>query len=237
MKKILIMLYTALIIAVLSPSEALSLGGDVEIIDTPTANSVGFGSYDLSFRFYDQGSVMSRLLYGIIMKDLTLGLSFDIENVVGSGDITAHRPYLYIKLPLYTEDDIWPSVSVGFDEQGLGRYDADSEAYQFNPMGFFLVMTKTGLLPGFNIGGGINADYSITGSEEEHLKGFVNANYLLGPEFMLLAESRNIAERGYINGGARYMLTPELHFEFSALNIGGRGDIERIIRITYSGQF
>ncbi|MDA3793345.1 MAG: hypothetical protein PF545_06835 [Elusimicrobia bacterium] len=238
MKKFIVIFYIVTALTGLISSPALSLEGDVEIIDTPTAESVGFGSYDLSFRLYDRGSIMARLLYGIIMKDLTLGLSFDAENVVGAGEVKAHRPYLYIKLPLYTGGYKWPAVSVGFDEQGLGRYDDTDKIYQFNPMGFFMVMTKTGMGPGLNMGAGINADYSITKTDDTGLKGFVNASYTLGPEFMMLAEVRDIYSwSSYVNAGARYMLTPELHFEFSALNIGGIGKVERIISVNYSGRF
>ncbi len=236
-KKFIVILSMVAVIAGGLATVGICYEGDVEIIDTPTAASVGFGSYDLSFRLYDEGSIMARLLYGIIMKDLTLGISFDAENVVGSGEVKAHRPYLYIKLPLYSGGYKLPAISVGFDEQGFGRYNDTDKHYQFNPMGFFMVMTKTDLGPGFNMGAGINADYSITKTNKERVKGFVNASFTLGPEVMLRTEVRDIYNwNSYVNAGVRYMLTPELHFDFSALNIGG-GDVERIIRISYSGCF
>jgi hypothetical protein len=207
----------------------------IDVIDTPTANSVEFGSFDLSFRLYDRGSILTRLFYGIIMKNLTLGLSFDAENVVGTGDIEPRRPYLYVKLPLYTGNSVWPGISLGFDEQGFGAYDEDEEQYRFRAMGFFLVLTKKGVVPGLNIGAGVNADYS---GPDEKIRGFVNTDFMIGPEFMILAEVKEIDEEGaYSNVGAKYLLSPDLNFEFSVLNIGGQGDAERILRVTYKGTF
>ncbi|MBN2406245.1 MAG: hypothetical protein JXJ19_00980 [Elusimicrobia bacterium] len=211
----------------------------VDVIDTPTAASVELGSYAFSMRLYDQGSIMTRLYYGIIMNNLTLGLSFDAENVVGTGDINAHRPYLYIKFPLYTGDYTWPALSMGFDEQGLGVYNDETDQYPIPPLGFFFVATKKGLLSGLNLGSGLNANYSLIDDAEEKIQGFVNLDYTLGPEFMLLAELKEISSgnKPRFNGGAKYMLNPSLHFDFAVLNIGGSYTTERIVRVTYRGEF
>jgi len=206
----------------------------VDIIDTPTASSVEFGSYDFSIRFYDGGSVLARLFYGIIMDNLTLGLSFDAGNFVGTGTVDPRRPYLYVKFPLYSGSGLLPAISLGFDEQGRGAYDEDSSEYQFAPMGFFLAMTSMGIIPGLNLGGGINSDYS---QESEVLKGFINADFTLGPEFMLLGEINSIGYNAYANAGFRYLLTPDISFEFAVRNIGTGPEAERILMGSYRGRF
>lgn len=206
----------------------------VDVIDTPTASSVEFGSYDFSIRFYDGGSILTRLFYGIIMENLTLGLSFDAGNFVGTGTINPRRPYLYIKFPLYSGRGVLPKISLGFDEQGRGVYDEDSEEYQFAPMGFFLSMTSMGLFPGLNVGGGVNSDYS---QDRDRIKGFLNADFTLGPEFMLLGELNSIGYDAYLNAGFRYMLSPDISFEFGVRNIGSGPEAERILRGSYSGRF
>lgn len=207
-----------------------------EVIDTPTANSIGLGSFSCSTRLYGGGSILTRLFYGIIMDGLTLGLSFDAENVIGTEDINPHRPYLYIKFPLYRGNQKWPVIGLGFDEQGLGAYDEDTDKYQVLPMGFFLVFTKLGLTTGLNFSVGANANYSVVPDTEERILGFCNADFMLGPEFMLIAEVKEItAWDSFVNAGARYFLNPELSFEFSGLNLGSRnGKTERIIKVTYT---
>jgi hypothetical protein len=208
----------------------------IEAIDTPTANSIELGSYSFSLRLYKQGSILARLYYGIIMRNLTLGLSIDGENIVGTGTVKPRRPYLFIKLPLYTGDETWPILSLGFDEQGLGDYNDDINEYEIKPMGFFVVLTKEGIAPGLNVSIGANANYSLLKDAERKIYGFCNANFMVGPEFMLLAELKEfVAWDSYLNLGAKYLLTPELNFEFSALNVGGNsGEPERIIRVTYT---
>lgn len=209
-----------------------------EIIDTPTATSKELGSYAVSVRLYKEGSILTRLYYGIIVKNLTLGLSFDAENVIGSGSVEPRRPYLYIKLPLYLGSYTWPAISVGFDEQGFGKYNEDNEEYEVPPVGFFLVFTKKALMTGLNVSFGINANYTFKEDTEEKIKGFCNADFMLGPEFMILAEVKEITMwNSYFNAGAKYLLNPQLDFEFSLLDLGGRSVLERIIKVTYTGEF
>lgn len=235
MKKVFLILFLFTLPAI---NAAGSQSHIVDVIDTPTASSVDFGSYSISFRLYDQGSILTRLFYGIIMKNLTLGLSFDTENIIGSKDMKPRRPRLYIKLPLYDGNYTWPALSVGFDEQGFGIYNDNNEEYQFLPMGFFLVFTKMDIAPSLNVGLGVNADYSLRQDADEKIKGFVNADYTVTPKFMLLAEGKSLGQDVvWGNLAAKYMLNPDLHFEFAVLNLGGRGKIERILRVTYNGMF
>jgi hypothetical protein len=233
MKKVLVLLC---IVAVFSYGRVLAQESNIEAIDTPTANSIDLGSYAFSVRLYEGGSILTRLYYGIIMEDLTLGLSFDTENLVGTESVSIRRPFLYIKLPLYSGDQKWPAISMGFDEQGLGRYDDDINEYEIPPMGFFFVFTKLGIYPGLNFSAGMNANYSLVRDAEEKIMGFCSADFMIGPEFMLLAEVKEIQPwNSYVNAGAKYFLTPELNFEFSALDLNQRrGDMERIIRIVYT---
>jgi hypothetical protein len=155
------------------------------------------------------------------MRNLTLGLSIDGENVVGTGTVKPRRPYLFIKLPLYSGDEFWPVLSMGFDEQGLGSYNDDTDEYEVNPMGFFIVATKLGLTTGLDVSAGLNANYSLIETEEKRILGFCNANYTIGPEFVVHGEVKEIAEwDSTVNLGAKYLLTPELP--------------ERIIRVTYT---
>ncbi|NLB35600.1 MAG: hypothetical protein GX817_07340 [Elusimicrobia bacterium] len=206
----------------------------VDVIDTPTASSVEFGSYDFSVRFYDGGSLLARLFYGIIMDNLTLGLSFDAGGFVGTGNVSMRRPYLYVKFPLYSGKGLIPAICLGFDEQGRGAYDEDSEKYKFAPMGFYLAMTSMGVLPGLNLGGGINSDYS---QKPETLKGFLNLDFTLGPEFMLLGEVNSIGHNAYVNAGFRYLLTSDISFEISLRDIGSGSETERILMGSYRSRF
>ncbi len=209
----------------------------VEVIDTPTAHAIDFETYDLSFRLYDQGSILTRLFYGMIIKNLTLGLSFDAEGVVGTGDVDIRRPYLYVKIPVYGGSRKWPAISVGFDEQGTGKYNEEEEAYQYPPTGFFLVMTQKYLAPGLDVSAGVSADYSSDGDKSEEVTGFVNSTFMLGPDFMLMAEGKAIGGDAYVNAGFRYNLEDFLSFDFGVTGIMNEDKEERILRVIYRGAF
>lgn len=235
MKKMCLILF--LLFALPAVSAAESQAHIIEVIDTPTVSLVDFGSYLISFRLYGQGSILYRLFFGTIMKNLTLGLSFDTENIISTGNIRLRRPSLYVKVPLYDGDYTWPAISTGFDEQGMGRYDDEAKGYQFLPMGLFLIFTKMDLEPGLNVGLGVNADYLLRRGPAK-IKGFVNADYTMSPKFMLLTEVKSIgSDATYGNIAVKYMFNLDLHFEFAMLNMGGSGGIERILRITYKGMF
>lgn len=236
-KKLIIILIAGFLVLA-NARQSMGAGDLVETIDTPTANALDFETYRLSFRLYGEGSILTRLFYGIVMEDLTLGLSFDTENIIGSKVPGAQRPYLYVKFPLYVTESTWPAVSVGFDEQGFGKYLSNEEGYQFSPMGFYIVFTQRGLVPGLDISGGVNSDYSLYEDAEEYIKGFASASYMVGPEFVLLSEVKDIHQwNAHLNAGAKYILSPNLNFEFSVLNIGGVDKPERILKFNYSGKF
>ncbi len=236
-KKIIIVLILGTLVSV-SSARRSGAGELIEAIDTPTANALKFETYRLSFRLYGEGSILTRLFYGIIMEDLTLGLSFDAENIIGSRTPGAQRPYLYVKMPLHISNTAWPSFSVGFDEQGYGNYISNKKGYQFSPMGFYLVFTQKGLAPGLDISGGINSDYSLYEESEEYIKGFANVMYMLGPEFVLLSEVKDLNNwDASVNAGVKYILSQELNFKFSVLDIGGTDKAERILKLNYSGEF
>ncbi len=208
-----------------------------ELIDTPTARSVDFGSYLLMFRLYGTGSVTGRLQYGIIMQNLTLGVSINAENMVGDSTIKLRRPYLYGKIPFYSGDHIWPAISIGFDEQGYGEFRSD-DTYQYSPLGFFVAMSKYGIVPGLNLNFGVNTNHGISSAADQGVSGFTGIDFMLGPEFMLLAEGRDINEDGgQINLGAKYLLRPELSFELSFIDLAANPGPSRILKIVYSGDF
>ncbi len=218
-------------------SPAVSSYRLTELIDTPTANAVDFGSYILMFRLYGPGSVVGRLQYGIIMQNLTLGLSLNAENVVGHGDVNLRRPYLYAKIPFYSGDNFWPAVSFGFDEQGYGEY-SKKDTYEYPPLGFFVVASKYGVLPGLNLNLGVNTNHGIPSADDQGVTGFTGIDFMLGPEFMALAEFKDIdKDGGKVNLGIKYLLSPELSFELNFIDLGGKSGPSRILKIMYRGYF
>src|SRR4051812_26637030 len=72
----------------------------VELLDIPTADILEPMTYSTAFRFYNEGGLSSRLVIGPL-KRVNLGISFDAQRVIGSGDPHMIRPSLFFKLRMF----------------------------------------------------------------------------------------------------------------------------------------
>ncbi|MGM0567690.1 MAG: hypothetical protein ACQESB_00565 [Elusimicrobiota bacterium] len=217
-----------------------AIGSDfkvTELINTPTAHAVDYGDFHLSFRLYNEGSVINRLQYGIIVENLALGLGVDAENIVGNGDVEIRRPALYVKIPVYSGDDVWPALSVGYDEQGYGGY-TDEDKYKYPPMGFFASATRYGILAGLNFNFGLNSTQGMSSAYDRKTRGFAGLDYMIGPEVMAMAEVEDIpSSSAMLNAGFKYLMHTDLSFQLLFIDVLGGAELNRSLRVFYEGEF
>ena len=83
----------------------------IEAVDIPTADILDPSTYAVNFRFYDQGGIASRLVIGPL-KRVNLGVTFDGQNIIGSGDPHMVRPSIYFKLRAFDGTDVLPALAV-----------------------------------------------------------------------------------------------------------------------------
>ncbi|PKM92630.1 MAG: hypothetical protein CVU80_02355, partial [Elusimicrobia bacterium HGW-Elusimicrobia-4] len=102
------------------------------IIDIPTAEVVEYSNYDLSFRLHGAGGVLSKMTFGVF-KPINIGISWDVDKLIGTGNqkIDTRPPAILFKARVFGGGLKLPAISFGYDGQGYGTYDSDTDKYQY----------------------------------------------------------------------------------------------------------
>ena len=232
-------LFLALIITCFSASYSiLSAGEALDLIDTPTPEIAEQGGYNVNFRFYsledEGGSNKSGLLVGLffgVLEHMNLGVYLDTENIIGNHDIKLRRPRLFVKFRLFGGTEYFPSIGVGYDDQGHGEYEDGT--YDQRERGFFIVLCKENFLPNLEVLSGING-YDF---DKFRIRGFISLFSRVYENLIPMLEFDNLGggSENRINVGLRYFITPSLNVEIDGRDIGDGFD--RIFRIGYMSAF
>jgi hypothetical protein len=214
-------------------------GGDspqLEVVDIPTSDILDPSTFSTSFRFYNDGGIMSRLVIGPFRR-VNLGISFDAQRVIGSADPHLIRPSVFFKLRFFDGNDFLPAFALGYDNQGY-LYQESTKRFLQDEKGIYLVGSHEILLPNLELHAGMNVPKE---DSDAKLFGFFGASYKIVPSFALLAEYDNIrnAPTNRVDLGGRFWVTPFFNVDVAARNVG-RGEsrgAERIVRLNYVGNF
>ena len=208
------------------------------LVDTPTYSILDYGSYDVQFRVFSGGGVLSKLNFGIF-KILNLGVSWELGGLIGSSDVNIAVPCLQVKCNIYSGDEKIPGFAIGYDGQGF-FYDKDEGEFLQKGTGIYLVAGKELFVPTLNFNVGINMnDFKKPG-----ILGFVGASYeILEESLMVMLEMSNIGQGrdAILSGGFRVWVTENFDIDFILRNFmttdETRFGCERIIKISYQGRF
>jgi hypothetical protein len=215
--------------------DALESSTMIETVDTPTADILDAGTYSTSFRLYSQGGLMSRLLVAPFRR-LNMGLSFDVQRLIGSGSPHMITPAIAIKIRAFDGNDILPALALGYEGQGY-LYQDSTKHFLDDRRGLYLVGSHEILLPDMELHAGVN----VPDVEDAKAFGFIGSTYHITSAFALLVEYDNIrnAPQNRINIGGRFWITPSFNVDLAARNVGRDGvdGAERILRLNYVGNF
>lgn len=101
--------------AVLFASPAIWANPQLDTIDTPTAASLSRGSYSISVWGYNNGGIFTRAIMGI-HDNIFLGVSFDIQNVIGSDTLIFNIPGVIARIKISDGWNNFPLlIAVGYD--------------------------------------------------------------------------------------------------------------------------
>ena len=210
-------------------------GTMIEGVDIPTADILDAGTYSTAFRFYSGGGVTSRILLGPL-KRLNLGVSFDVQRLIGSGTPHMVTPALHVKIRAFDGTDILPALALGYDGQGM-LYQDSTRRFLNKRRGLYLVGSHEFLLPDLELHAGVN----FSDVDDAKAYGFVGSTYRITNAFAFLVEYDNIRNgpENRVNIGGRYWIIPSFSVDLAARNVGRNGDRggERILRLNYVGNF
>jgi len=236
-----LMVLIGLVITCLSSIYSVSSAGEVlDLIDTPTPQITERGGYDVNFRFYsiesEGGSDISGLLMGLffgVLEHMNLGVYLDTENIIGNDDIKLRRPRLFVKFYLFSGTEHFPSIGIGYDDQGYGEYEDGK--YEQREKGFFIVLRKENFIPNMDVCTGVNG-YDF---DRFRVRGFVSLFSKVYENIIPMMEFDNLGggKEVRINIGLRYFVTPSLNVEIDGRDIAHGHGFDRIFRIGYMSGF
>jgi len=213
-----------------------NMSPQLEAIDIPTADILDPMTFSTSFRFYNEGGLTSRFIVGPL-KYVNLGVSFDAQHFIGSGDPHMIRPSIFFKVKPYDGSDYLPALALGYDNQGM-LWQNDTDRFLHRERGFYLVGSHAIFVPNFDVHAGMNIfDFD----EDAAVYGFFGTTFKITPNFALLMEYDNIrnGRDNRFNVGGRFWVTQNFNIDLAARNIPHGEDRggERIVRLNYVGRF
>jgi hypothetical protein len=236
--------------------------GETYVIDNPSAWTRLRGEYAAGIGvepFVTRGEIG-------ILDYLTVGVSYGGADVFGTGEPTMNpRPGFQAKFRITNGGPILPALSVGYDDQGHGKYydfnprypgqNVDYDRYQFKAKGFYLVFSQEievlGAL-GLHLGASYNV---IEDKDDDGVDAFGSLEKTLGPYLVLLgAYSMGLNDDapdslgsgyGYLDAGVRWRVTENFNVEFRFTNLlenqldalGEEGGYARRLDLLYVGSF
>jgi len=216
------------------------------VIDTPSAYTIGKGTYQVSFLGYDNGGVELKTFLGL-HSNLFLGVSLDIQNAIGKDEPQPNVPGVIAKIKFTDGWDYFPiSLAVGYDSFYIGQ-----EGKTYNPenklnrmiYGPYFVVTKPVYI--FNDEQHIHFGLRVPTQPDyvpEDTSYFLSLDVPLGQFFIFKAETEriyyNFSRSGewMYNLGLRYSYMGHLGVEFDFL-MQHDERVNRIIRIEYNDSF
>lgn len=208
------------------------------LVDTPTYSILDYGSYDIQFRVFSNGGVLTKLNVGIF-KVLNLGVSWELGSLIGVDDVTVAIPALQLKFNLYSGSETFPGLALGYDGQGF-FYDQNEADFIQKGKGVYFVAGKELFFPTLNFNAGIN----VNDFKEPCLLGFIGTSYeIIEESLMAMLEYDNIGKGrdARLNAGFRLWITENFDIDLMCRNCTTsdkeRFGCERILKISYQSRF
>ena len=208
------------------------------LVDTPTYSLLDYGSYDMQFRIFSRGGVLTKLNFGIFSV-LNFGVSWELENLIGVEDVVVAVPALQLKLNIYSGSEKIPGFAIGYDGQGF-FYNQRENKFTQEGKGIYFVLGKELLLPYLNFNGGLN----LNDFRHPCILGFVGISYqIIIDTLMVMIEYDNVGKGrdARLNAGLRFWITEGLDIDFIIRNftISDKESYgcERLLKISYQSRF
>ncbi|MCP4135681.1 MAG: hypothetical protein GY754_32230 [bacterium] len=91
------------------------------VIDTPTAYTIGRGTYKVSFLGYDNGGVELKTVIGL-HDNIYLGISFDVQNLIDKDTPKPNVPGVIARIKICDSSPPFPpAIAIGYDSFYSGQ--------------------------------------------------------------------------------------------------------------------
>ncbi len=230
MKKSLIALVMVCAFVAGLHSESVQNAPNLDIIDTPTTNTLLRGMYNFHMRFYEGGGLNTRAWVGFA-NVFMIGASFDVQNAIGTGNVNGREPKVLAKVRMIEESVAFPAIALGYEPQTIGLTTF--------PMGIYAAVSKT-IMPNVILSGGVNNHNVFTNFVfNDNFGVFAGLVWMPSQDFAFLGEMNDLIQNGRsLNLGIRYAFAPEIRIEFDFKGLSKSAtDYARNLRIDYVNYF
>jgi hypothetical protein len=243
MKRILVVIAMLAAINCSMLAESVQNAPNLELVDVPTENVLLKGMYDINLKFYASGGIEPTLRVGIANM-LMLGVDCSMNNLIGTGTITADTPNVIAKFKITEDSPAFPAIAVGWDPI---RWDQQSYSLSttmitnnLRPLGLYAVATKQ-MVSNIYLDFGVCNHNVFSGFNFSNDFGaFVGGLAMLNNDFGVMLEYNDLTSTvtNSLNLGFRYAVAPELRLELDLKDLLGNGaNVERDIKIDYVNYF
>ncbi len=256
MKRFVLILISLLCVLGARRLEAQQQLHDTSVIDTPTAYTIGRGTFQVSVLGYDNGGVETKALIGL-HDNLFLGISFDVQNAIGKDRTEPNVPGVIARLKITDGWEAFPiSIAFGYDSFYVGsegrvarnvtpENETEYDDNELNRMiyGPYFVITKPIYLfddeQHIHFGMRVPTQPNYVPEDSSY---FIGLDIPLGEFFAFKAEGERIYydfSRGHEwlgNVGLKYTYMSNLGIEFGLL-FQHDEPVNRVIRVEYRNVF
>ncbi|MCA6070612.1 MAG: hypothetical protein LE180_05865 [Endomicrobium sp.] len=218
---------------------SLSLANKTYVVDTPTTGALSYGTYDVGVRCFSSGNIISNINFGVF-KLLNIGVSWELDKLIGNDQVQVAVPALNVKLRLYEGSMVLPQLAIGYDGQGYFIDNDYSWKYLQRGKGLYVVIGRELFIDGLMLNVGANVNNS-----KAKVYGFINVMVPVYKEivyFMTEYDNINYFPHARLNCGLKFALTEYIDVDCIIRDCWGKESVgrvpnERVLRISYSGKF
>lgn len=229
----------------------------VDLINTPTAGTLGKGYFSTEMRFATRGGVLGGIQVGIADR-FDIGLSYGGGRIVGNEKIIWNKqPGVLAKFRILDEGNNYPGVAVGFNSQGYGEYIDSLELYEIRSLGAYAVASKNWeTIFNSQLGLHLGMNYSFEQPDSVRVPSvFMGISWELSPQFGIFIEYDSAIDykkyadidnfkitrgSGFLNAGIRIGISDEFYVECDFNNLIFGENVEsfnREIKLKYISSF
>lgn len=232
-----------------------------QIVDSPMATVLRHGDFRIRGRIMDGGSLVASTEVGIRDR-FSVGVSWGMQGLLGRSDVEFNDQTALMLRLLLIDELSWPSLVIGFDNQGYGAWDEDLERYERKSKGFYLAATRNWYGPlGSDVATTVGINYGTEEADQQSVDGWFGVEQDFGNRFALLMDySLGLDDRedeepdvygrglGWLDLGMRWNIGSEVQFRFyfrdllgnyagSPGGVGRAKTVDRQFEIVYQGHF
>lgn len=204
---------------------------NLELVDVQTANTLLKGEIRVDFKFSPGGGILSRIYVGIFDR-LYLGGVFNVNNIIGSGNVSPDFPPNFTgKIRITDDAGAVPAISLGYEGQGYMNLPAKGVFIAVTKeVNIGIIMQLTGMVNTSNFskfGQGIDLGLGLAFGITRELNACMEFDGILGGD-----------DRGRINFGIGYFFDPiEIDIGYKIGYGSGEYAQARILKVIYISYF